>query len=443
MAQEPGVEPVVADVYPLVQKEELLSSEGTKLSGSVNLVMHGEHHDITLPAIKKVLDANGITYTESNAVDPASSNIFVTSDKEDCSVCGADLEDVETLSESQGYLLKVQDGDITIVGSDQDGVYNAVETLAQIFDQKTEDGRISEVLISDYPDIKLRGYGEGFYGYPWTFEQRASMLEAVGKLKMNTYIYAPKDDPYHLANWREPYPEAEARELEELAKIAHDNNIDFVWSVHPGDTYNYNNDNDYNALIAKFETLYDLGIRQFGISYDDLGGSQSGARHAGVINRVDKEWVQMKGDVKPLLTVGTRYAEDWGVNNYIEPFLQAFEDTETIVMWTGKSTMSTVKREFFEWPKVKAGTKRDIALWWNYPVNDYIDGNMMMAPLETMENDVDNLSGLFLNPMSQAEASKVAVYSGADYAWNVGGFDAIPSWKRAIKEITPDVNEAF
>lgn len=98
-AQEPVVEPVVADVYPLVQQEELLSSEGTKLSGSVNLVMHGEHHDISAPAIKKVLDVNGITYTESNVVDPAMSNIFVTSDKEDCSVCVAELLDDETLNE--------------------------------------------------------------------------------------------------------------------------------------------------------------------------------------------------------------------------------------------------------------------------------------------------------------------------------------------------------
>ena len=38
---------------------------------------------------------------------------------------------------------------------------------------------------------------------------------------MNTYIYGPKDDPYHSApNWRLPYPEKEAAQLQELVNNA-------------------------------------------------------------------------------------------------------------------------------------------------------------------------------------------------------------------------------
>ena len=53
--------------------------------------------------------------------------------------------------------------------------------------------------------------------------------------------------------------------------------------------------------MAKFEQLYNLGVRQFGISYDDLSGYTNGTQHAQVINRINEEFVKVKGDVKPLI----------------------------------------------------------------------------------------------------------------------------------------------
>ena len=51
-----------------------------------------------------------------------------------------------------------------------------------------------------------RGTIEGFYGSPWTAEERLDQLAFYGRYKLNTYVYAPKDDPYHRDRWREPYP---------------------------------------------------------------------------------------------------------------------------------------------------------------------------------------------------------------------------------------------
>ncbi|MDF9823990.1 hyaluronoglucosaminidase [Breznakia sp. PF5-3] len=444
-------DPATAAIYPKPQAMQNLSEEGMKFEGSVNLVMHGEHHDATLTKLIALLDAHAIVYTESDEVKADQANILVSTDAEHCEECKKDLDaDVSALSEEQGYILKASNdtntkGEVVILAADKDGAFNGVATLTQMVEQATSDGRFVETLISDYPDIKLRGYVEGFYGFPWTFEERASMLEGVGKFKMNTYIYAPKDDPYHKDNWRVLYPEEKAAELKELARIAKENNVSFCWSVHPGTGFNYNTDADYNTLIAKFEQLYDLGVRQFGISYDDLSGSPSGTNHANIINRVNDEWVKAKGDVKPIITVPTRYCNGWGVSvsSYLTPFMKALENTDVVVMWTGNSTMSSIKKTYFEWPKTQTKTTKDVAAWWNYPVNDYKDSNLNMAPLETVDTDVDNLSGFFINPMPQAEASKVAIYSGADYSWNVNDFDYMGSWKRAVSELTPDVAESF
>ena len=52
----------------------------------------------------------------------------------------------------------------------------------------------------------MRGIIEGFYGLPWTWQERLEVAELLAGAGMDTYVYAPKDDPLHRERWREPYP---------------------------------------------------------------------------------------------------------------------------------------------------------------------------------------------------------------------------------------------
>ena len=96
-----------------------------------------------------------------------------------------------------------------------------------------------------------------------------------------------------------------------------------------------------------------------------------------------------------------------------------------------------------EVPQTKTGVDRDFGVWWNYPVNDYYYGHLLMGSLDCLKNDVDNIRSFFLNPMSEADASKVAIYSSADYSWNISAFDSKESWSKAIEELVPEANKAF
>src|SRR5699024_3739010 len=107
---------------------------------------------------------------------------------------------------------------------------------------------------------------------PWTYNNRKSLMRFGGRIKMNTYIYAPKDDPYHSALWRELYPKKELAKLAELVDVGHATKVQFVWAIHPGfnmiDWSKY--DKELATLIDKLEQLYSIGVRQFGLFMDDI-----------------------------------------------------------------------------------------------------------------------------------------------------------------------------
>lgn len=453
------IKSVTADIYPKPVFKDILSQEGMELNGTANLVVHGTQDTATIRHIKKLLDDNGISYKLSENTVENEANLLITSDKEHCQTCknikGADTT---VLDKTNGYILYTSDnenekGEI-IIGADEDGVFNGVMTLKQIFEQGI-DGTFAEVNIVDYPNIIQRGVIEGFYGFPWSFKARADMIRDMSNFKMHTYMYAPKDDPYHREKWRKLYPEKEAKEICQLAEIGKEENVDFVWMIHPGNDFQYGSEpyyancDDFDKLITKFEQLYNLGIRQFGISYDDLSdwgtNLNCGNQHAEVLKRVKDEWIPTKDDVKPLVTARSRYNNGWSPDfeAYTAKIMEVV-DADDIILWTGRDTMSPISKEIFEVPKNTIRTDKNFSAWWNYPVNDYWDDRLLMQEFGTsVSNDVDNLNAFVLNPMNQAEASKVAIYSGADYAWNTADFESHSSWQRAIKELTPDTVKSF
>src|SRR5262245_22210526 len=78
-------------------------------------------------------------------------------------------------------------------------------------------------LFRDMPDCRAmkisfqrRGIVEGFFGPLWSMAHRKAMFKFGAVRGMNTYLYAPKDDPYHRERWTEPYPRNQWRALLQL-----------------------------------------------------------------------------------------------------------------------------------------------------------------------------------------------------------------------------------
>ena len=335
---------------------------------------------------------------------------------------------------SGAYLLDINEDGISIMGYDERGAFYGLQTLRQIVKQN-RDGKLPCLSINDWPDLPARGVVEGFYGTPWSHEARLSLIDFYGRFKMNTYVYGPKDDPYHSSPyWRDPYPTAQARNISELVRACERNRVDFVWAVHPGQDIQWNEE-DYGRLVAKFEAMYDLGVRAFAIFFDDISGEGTDPmRQVELLNRLTAEFVAVKGDVAPLIICPTDYNRSWA-NPTDKGSLAVYGrelDSSVRVFWTGDAVCSDVTASTLKW--VGERIQRPALVWWNFPVTDYCRNIVMQGPAYGLEKNLgpDNLCGLLTNPMEHAEASRLALYGVADYAWNTKDYDALSSWERAL-----------
>ncbi|WP_302613653.1 beta-N-acetylglucosaminidase domain-containing protein, partial [uncultured Phocaeicola sp.] len=280
-------------------------------------------------------------------------------------------------NQKEGYYLSINEKEIVLAGNDERGTYYALQTLKQLL----KDNQLPVVEIQDYPAIRYRGVVEGFYGTPWSHEARLRQLQFYGENKMNTYIYGPKDDPYHSSpNWRLPYPEKEARQLQELVKVAKENEVDFVWAIHPGQDIQWNQ-TDRDLLLAKFERMYVLGVRSFAVFFDDISGEGTNpVKQAELLNYIDEHFVKIKPDVTPLIMCPTEYNKSWSdpakgylttLGDKLNPSIQ--------IMWTGDRVISDITKDGIEW--INERIKRPAYIWWNFPVSDYVRDHLLMGPV--------------------------------------------------------------
>lgn len=285
--------------------------------------------------------------------------------------------------------------------------------------------------------VPLRGVIEGFYGTPWQQSDRLDILSFCRAEGYNAYLYAPKDDPYHREKWREPYPAEKLSELGALVKAAKAQDVRFIFAVSPGldvSLHGYKGFVDRQKMIAKLETLYALGVRDFAIFFDDIK-DKDGAGQAVFLNDVARELKKRHDDIGSFLTVPTEYFyADMQVDGARKPYTDAFARTlspDILVLYTGDGV---AKGPLTDEALAKAEKLygRELGVWWNYPVNDYMESKLALGPVDPLPKG--NLPAIFFNPMKYEALSKIALATGADYAKDPEHYDPEEAWQAAVKK---------
>jgi hyaluronoglucosaminidase len=332
------------------------------------------------------------------------------------------------------------------------GIKHAFRTLNQIiicFDEQVE---IPLLEIFDYPQFNNRGVIEGFYGGPWSQVERMDMIRFLGSVKCNSYIYAPKDDPYHRDKWDCPYPESEFLDLIDLIAVSKTEAIDFVYSISPGKSICYSDDAHLEKLIEKLDTIALHGVTSFAILLDDIdeiGFAQEkdqnkfnnnfGLAHCYLVNRLYKALLSKYPKLQ-FIYCPTEYYQ-----NSDSPYRQTIAEElhpDIKVFWTGDGVFSKpIKKEFAQ--EIKTFFNHPLVLWDNYPVNDANANCIFLGPVINRDPELSQLSpDFYSNPMIEANLSKFTLTTVADYTWNPRGYDPEQSYLKSIELLAGDNSES-
>jgi beta-N-acetylglucosaminidase len=212
----------------------------------------------------------------------------------------------------------------------------------------------------------VAGVLEGFYGQPWTWDEREAVMQRCVPAGLDWYVWAPKSDPLHRKSWRDPFTQ---EHLDGFARLIAVEGLHLGIALAPGLAPGATVADDVDGLAEKLLPVLDLGAELVMIAFDDLEPDLAdGARHAEIVStlidrfsdRVNMRWV----------AVPVHYAAVTSTD-----YLRAFSEglpPDVLVGWSGplvvNETLSAVDAERFS----DAVDGRPLLLWDNYPVNDAV-----------------------------------------------------------------------
>ena len=174
-------------IYP-TPHEVVYDDSEFAISDDVNVVYGDAIDSFTKDHAVDVLNILEKTNTVSDAIDESKTNLIVGTynsddyaDKYFKDNALIDSEDLFTHSDS--YILNVDNNVIAVLGRDTDAAFHGITSLKHIFNQ-IKDNNILELKINDYADVKGRGFIEGYYGNPWSNEDRADLMTFGGDYKL-------------------------------------------------------------------------------------------------------------------------------------------------------------------------------------------------------------------------------------------------------------------
>jgi len=298
-----------------------------------------------------------------------------------------------------------------------------------------------------------RGVVEGFFGPPWSMSYRRTLFAFGAARGMNTYLYAPKDDPYHRERWRLPYPDEAWSALVKLIAGARKHEIDFVYAFHPGEGLCFSEPRTIETLLHKADRFYSAGVRTFAVLFDDIPSRLLDARDRRAFKnslaRAEGTWMQRILDAQPggwmnveWWICPSRYSEDPLLERTFGSFEPEFWETFAACLpagvacfWTGPAVVSR-RISLGDARRAAEALKHPLLLWDNYPVNDLsMSDELHIGPLRGRDPRLPRaVQGYLNNPLLQPELGWVPLATCFDYAARPAKYRPETSWTRVVRE---------
>lgn len=463
----------VYTIYPVPQKQSAGNGTAT-FSKEVTIVADSIIDNATIERARSVLTANGLNPKVANAPSATESNLFLAVDKYTGTAQATadslhiDRSVLSTQNKYDRHIVHLYgdngNAQCLILGESVNATFFGLASLEQMLEAGTAD--MKTVTIEDYADQQSRGLVEGYYGYPYSVEVKKQLMHFMMRMKMNTYMYGAKSDPYHSNYWQNPYPTSLTAEqihngllsqdmMRDVAKTSAETKVHFIWAIHPGGAFVTDN-NIVNKIMNKFTSMYSLGVRRFAVFVDDVGvpgneeGCKSNADHLTALqNAIDAKWnsdtARAENRVEPLHFVPQVYALSFTGEDNRKRFYRYLGQTpkKITIYITGNGVWSVPNVDDLNTVKEEMG--REAAWWWNYPCNDNADGQLFLSDMYYNFYEMPQVNGqarlpsaltgglgVVSNPMQEGMVSRTPLFSVADYAWNNSAFNNEASWQASF-----------
>lgn len=280
----------------------------------------------------------------------------------------------------------------------------------------------------------IRGYIEGYYGKLFSWKERHELVQALASLNLNTYCYAPKEDPQHRFKWREPYSAQWHQRFNELCASATDTSVEIVAGIAPGLDFTFSANADFDHLQQKTQQFLQHGATNILLLWDDIDDDFSddidiseGTAHASTVNKLSAALDQ------PLWTVPRVYAaEIENKNHYLEDFFTELDPQHTVLLCGAAIVASNISHtDLLQLSNRKnhqssAALKHRTAIWDNFYANDYCPRRLFIGPW-TGRDDVANF---LINPTGMPYTDRLIL----DIATSTHATaDKDKAWKNALK----------
>jgi hypothetical protein len=295
------------------------------------------------------------------------------------------------------------------------------------------------------------GYIEGYYGKMLSWDERRFLCDRLAQQSLNTYVYAPKEDPFHRTAWRTPYPSSWMETFRIFVRNASRENVCVVPCVAPGLTFDYTSVADYAVLLKKMSVFADIGSRTVALLMDDIPqtlpeGSRGtfaslGQAHGMLLSRLLADLRKRCPGLR-LWFCPTVYADQYapeGVSRsaYLTD-LSLSIPPDVQVFWTGPAVIAARLDN-----KVLARISRllsgNVVVWDNLYANDYCPNRLFAGPYAGRSRTaLQAVNGILLNPtgMPHTDSLLLGVLAGFK-----NGLPREQAWRRAAREA--EIDSAF
>jgi hyaluronoglucosaminidase len=217
------------------------------------------------------------------------------------------------------------------------------------------------------------GIIEGYFGTPWTWDARTTVMRTLKPHGYDFFTYAPKADACLRRDWQSDFTPDHAETLTRFAADCREADVRFGLGLSPYEAFLDFNAEVRAALVRKIKQINAIGAEELAILFDDMHGAQDDlAVQQAEILRV----VQGETSARKIIMCPSYYSDDPVLDRVFgarpEKYLTqlgALLDPAIGIFWTGEEVCS---REYScgHLRRVSEILQRKPVLWDNYPVND-------------------------------------------------------------------------